>query len=62
MSYNPDSDTYTFNDSEANPQTLLNFLDRLLLESVSCEGGLVPLTVSRMERLAKLTEGVSIDD
>ncbi len=58
MSYNPDSDTYPSNDSE----TLLNFLDRLLLESVSCEGGLVPLTVSRMERIAKLTEGVSIDD
>jgi|688.fasta_scaffold100182_4 hypothetical protein len=58
MSYDPDSDTYPFNDSE----TLLNFLDRLLLESVSCEGGLVPLTVSRMERIAKLTEGVSIDD
>ena len=58
MSYNPDSETYPFNDSE----TLLNVLDRLLLESVSCEGGLVPLTVSRMGRIAKLTEGVTIED
>jgi hypothetical protein len=58
MSYNPDSDTYPFNDSE----TLLNFLDRLLLESVSCEGGLVPLTSSRFQRLSRLVEGVVIDD
>jgi hypothetical protein len=44
-----------------NPKLLKLFLDSMLKTDLGQEGGLVPLTFSRFQRLSKLVKGVVID-
>jgi len=45
-----------------NPKLLKLFLDSMLKTDLGQEGGLVPLTSTRFQRLSKLVKGVVIDD
>jgi hypothetical protein len=45
-----------------NPKLLKLFLDSMLKTDLGQEGGLVPLTSTRFQRLSRLVEGVVIDD
>ncbi len=60
--YDKSGATATDDDELENPKMLTCFLDFLLQDSLSSDDGIVVHTVSRSERLAKLTAGVLIDD
>ena len=58
-----DNSIVVTNDDELeNPKILALFLDFMLKTGLEQEGGLVPLTSSRFQRLSRLVEGVVIDD
>ncbi|MCX5960350.1 MAG: hypothetical protein NT053_11155 [Cyanobacteria bacterium] len=58
-----DNSIVVTNDDELeNPKMLTLFLDFMLKTDLGQEGGLVPLTSSRFQRLSRLVEGVVIDD
>jgi hypothetical protein len=60
--YGKSAATATNDDELENPEMLTCFLDFLFRDSLSSDHGIVVHTVSRSQRLAKLTAGVLIDD